>query len=169
MCDLPFDLTSLFQAITAIGTLTAAIYSANAARSVRTQTKASVQLSCLSSYTATQQNKLKASQSSSPDLCKAYFRELFDLHWAEHQLWKANSIDDPVMKTWLNVRFNDYKNKDSLIIKDKKGKKLTITYPGVWDDLIRTEYFKETDDFVKLMILTHEGKIDEALRLKNSK
>jgi hypothetical protein len=158
------------QAWATVGQVAAPLVAAGAAwlsylavRALSKQTKASVLLLCLGAYVDVRKGRTKALREASADLCFDYYRELFDLHWTEFQLWKAGMIEPHVMKAWLDVRHRNHGKDDALDFKDAAGQH-KVTYREVWAKLI-DEYFAPSDPFVQFMRLVHDGDIKEAMKL----
>lgn len=123
--------------------------------------RAHIQIECLNQYIKIQKTKREAGKSKDSDLCYDYYRELFDLHWTEFNLWKKGHILDSVMRAWLDVRSRNFK-KDKFDAKFSSGE--NVSYQLVWEDLVKNKYFSPEDDFIRFMELIHDGKIDKAMK-----
>jgi len=143
----------------------AALFSFLAVAAIRRQTGAGILLQCLEQYVRVRQDKTRALLEKSPELCWDYFRELFDLHWSEFQLWKRGHIPHDIMEAWLDARWRSFSTENLTFPRDS-GEDYTLTYAEAWKKIRDDNYFAASHDFLELMSLTHDGKIKEALRLK---
>ena len=158
-------ITTLFTALTVLSATIAAYLSFRSIRTNIDSTKSQVLLQCLREYINIQKNRTGARLEQSEELCANYYRELFDLHWTEFQMWKLNFIDDTTMTAWLNSRYRNYLD-DYLIAEKENGDKIKIRYKDIWDKVLIEHYFEKDDPFVKFMKHTYDNKIKEALKMK---
>ena len=153
--------------------LAATVFAAVAAIAAWKQTKAvsksttsSNLINCLNAYITIMRFRMKALENKSEQQCKDFYRELFDLHWTEFQLWRENLIPDHVMNAWLSVRRRNY-NTDSLEFETEMGQKVSVTYEQVWRELKDAiEYFEPTDPFVQFMGKAHTEIITDMRKFK---
>ena len=137
------------------------------AKATRESMTASVLIDCLNAYTNVMRQRAVAIESKSEQQCKDFFRELFDLHWTEFQLWRQSMIPNHVMKAWLSVRRRNYDEKKGRIqITTDTDKIVIVTYKQVWDELNRDQYFEEDDPFVTFMNKIHSQKIKDMKKLR---
>lgn len=154
--------------LTAITVLSATYAAYLSYRSIKTNintTKSQVLLQCLREYIDIQKDRTNAKIEKTEELCSDYYRELFDVHWTEFQLWRLNFIDDDSMTAWLNSRYRNYLN-DYLIAKNEKGKEIKICYKDSWEKSVQENYFEKDDPFLAFMKLAHDNNIKEALKMK---
>lgn len=108
--------------------------------------------------------RAQAIESKNEQRCKDFYRELFDLHWTEFQMWRDELIPDHVMKAWLDIRRRNY-HEDSIQFK-KNGQEVTVSYRQVWDELEHKKYFEPTDPYRQLMNKIHEEVIADMRKLR---
>lgn len=142
----------------------AAIFTWREAKAVTKSTTSSNLINCLNAYITIMRAKTKALEDKSEQQCKDFYRELFDLHWTEFQMWRDGLIPDHVMKAWLAVRRRNYLE-DSMQF-DKDGQKITVSYRQVWDELEHKKYFEPTDPYRQLMNKVHEEIITDMNKLR---
>lgn len=123
-------------------------------------TKASVMQKCTESYIIIRRQRSKAIKDKSKEIAKDYYRELFDLHWAEFRHYSEGLIPHKAMEAWLAARARNYKNDKIEFGRDTIT--ITVTYAEEWNELLKAGYFEEDDPFVLFMNKVHEGKIDDA-------
>jgi hypothetical protein len=153
------------QFIATLVAATAAIFSFLAVRAIGKQTRASILLGCLDAYIQIRRHRSEAITAKSQTQCEDYYRELFDLHWSEYQLFAASHIPENVMRAWLDSRWRNYRE-DKVEFTNEGGQRLTVTYEDMWNKLLKSGYFTMKDRYVGFMNLAHEGKIEEALRCR---
>jgi len=135
------------------------------ARAITKSTTASNLVNCLDAYTKLMRDRTKAEEQKSEKLCKDYYRELFDLHWTEFQIWRGDMIPDRVMRAWLAVRRRNYE-KDFLQFDTDNGQKITVKYSQIWDELKSQRYFEPSDPYLQFMDKAHEEVITDMKKLK---
>lgn len=155
----------IIMSIAAIAAALAAAFTYFTARATQKATIASNLVNCLSTYIQLMRARTQALEAKSETQCANFYRELFDLHWSEFQIWRENLIPDHVMKAWLVVRHRNYA-KDALSFVADNGQKVTITYKQVWDDLKNTDYFEGTDPLVRFMDKVHSEVIEDMKKLR---
>jgi hypothetical protein len=144
----------------------AAIATWRQALAISKSTTSSNLINCLNAYIAIMRARTRALENKSEQQCKDFYRELFDLHWTEFQLWQEHMIPDHVMKAWLAVRRRNY-NKDSLEFETETGHKVSVTYQQVWRELKEDiEYFEPTDPFIRFMDKAHTQVITDMQKLR---
>lgn len=143
----------------------AAIFTWLTARATNKATIASNLINCLNTYTALMRRRTKAEEAKNEKQCKDFYRELFDLHWTEFQIWRDGMIPDHVMIAWLAVRRRNYA-KDALEFETAAGQEMRVTYQQVWNTLKDDEYFEPTDPFVRFMDKTHSEAITDMKKLR---
>jgi len=143
----------------------AAVFTWLTARATNKATIASNLINCLNAYTVLMRARTKAEEARSEKLCKDFYRELFDLHWTEFQIWRDGMIPDHVMNAWLAVRRRNYA-KDALEFETATGQGATVTYQQVWNALKDAEYFEPTDPFVRFMDKAHSEAITDMKKLR---
>ena len=92
-------------------------------------------------------------------------RGLIDLLWFEFHMWKASyKIPTEVFQSWLLLRRRDYISGDPQMTFKTTPNQMSsyqakcgsvVSYRNVWNDLIEKRYYKEGDEFVKLMNAVH--------------
>jgi len=142
----------------------AAIFTWLEARAVSKSTTSSNLVNCLNAYITIMRARTKALEDKSEQQCKDFYRELFDLHWTEFQMWRDGLIPDHVMEAWLAVRGRNYRE-DSIQF-DKDGQRVTVSYRQVWDELDDKRYFEPTDPFIQFMDRAHEEVITDMKQLR---
>jgi len=155
----------VIQGIAAGAAAVAAMFSYWAVKGLRKQTNATILLTCLQSYLDVRRTRVRATQDKSKGLAYTYYRELFDLHCSEYNLWRRRLIDQEVTKMWIIARRRDFQ-KDQIVIQDDGEGSNLVSYSDVWQQLLETEYFHPSDPFVEFMNRAHKGEIDAALRNK---
>jgi len=144
----------------------AAIAAWRQTRAVSKSTTSSILINCLNAYLGIMRSRTRALENKSEQQCKDFYRELFDLHWTEFQLWREKLIPDHVMNAWLAVRRRNY-NKDSLEFETETGKKVSVTYQQLWRELKEDiEYFEPTDPFIRFMDKAHAEAITDMCKLR---
>jgi len=123
------------------------------------ETKASVMQKCTETYIIIRRQRSKATQNHSTEIAKDYYREIFDLHWAEYRHYSEGLIPPKAMKAWLAARKRNYDD-DRIEIEDPVKGVQTVSYADEWKYLLKTNYFEKDDPFVTYMNEIHEGKID---------
>jgi len=129
------------------------------------QTRSDALLACLEQYLQIARLREEAISEKSEQLAKLYYQEMFDLLWTEFHLWHYKLIPRPVMRAWLHSRFLNY-HQDTIEFTTREGEVIKICYKDIWENLKEKEYLHSTDTFVPFMDLLHEGKLDDALKLK---
>lgn len=158
---------TISAAIAAILTGWAAVANWLTARATREAMTASVLIDCLSAYTNLMRQRTSAIRNRSQQECKDYFRELFDLHWTEFQLWRERMIPDHVMNAWLSVRRRNFDpKKGCLEFFTDTQEHITVTYQQIWDELKSDEYYEATDPFVAFMNKAHTEVITDMSKLR---
>ena len=147
-----------------IAAAAAAGFTWSGAKAVRKSTTSSNLINCLNSYITIMKARTQAIDSKNEQRCKDFYRELFDLHWTEFQMWRAGLIPDHVMKAWLDVRRRNYKE-DSIRF-EKDGREVTVSYREVWDELKRKNYFEPEDLYRRFMNQIHEEVITDMKKLR---
>lgn len=158
---------TVFAATAAITTGWAAIANWLTAKSTREAMTASNLINCLNAYITIMRQRTVAVNSKDEQQCKDFYRELFDLHWTEFQLWRQRMIPDNVVNAWLNVRRRNYDpTKGYLQFTSATGETVTVTYQQVWSELKSSEYFESTDPFVPFMDKGHSITIKDMKKLR---
>lgn len=142
----------------------AAIGAWRQALAVSKSTTSSNLINCLNAYITVMRARTKAIEDKSEEQCKSFYRELFDLHWTEFQMWRDGLIPNHVIEAWLAVRGRNYRE-DSIQF-DKDGKVVIVSYKQVWDDLIDRRYFEPTDRYLDLMKIVHDEKLTDIKTLR---
>lgn len=143
----------------------AAIFTWLEARAISKSTTASNLVNCLNSYITIMRARTKALEDKSEQQCKDCYRELFDLHWTEFQLWQRDMIPDHTMNAWLRIRNRNYR-KDSMEFLTETGQKISVTYQQEWERLKDIEYFEPDDPFRGLMDKAHREVITDMKKLR---
>jgi len=143
----------------------AAVFTWLTTRATHKATTASNLVNCLNAYTVLMRARTKAEVEKDEKLCKDFYRELFDLHWAEFQIWREGMIPDHVMKAWLAVRRRNYE-KGALQFDTDTGQKITVKYSQVWDELKSQKYFEPTDPYLQFMDKAHDEVITDMKQLR---
>ena len=155
----------IIMSVAAIAASLAAVFTYFAARATQKATTASNLVNCLNTYVGLMRARAKAEEEKGQKLCKDFYRELFDLHWTEFQIWREGMIPDHVMKAWLSVRRRNYE-KDRLQFISDTGRRITVKYSQVWDELKRQKYFEPTDPYLQFMDKAHEEVITDMKQLR---
>lgn len=162
--------TSIFQllllALAALGACAAALFTWFAARATAKANRGQTILSCLDKYISVMKDKNEAIQKKNHQLAKAFYRELFDLHWSEFHLWHEGAIPNDVMRAWIAVRRRNYKS-DGIVCTTDTGTEHRISYANEWKCLKDTDYFEMNDPFVTFMDKVHDGDISDIKELKD--
>lgn len=158
------DLTPWIMLAAAIAAAAAAIFTWLQARAIKKSTTSSNLINCLNSYVNIMRTRSRALENKSELLCKDYYRELFDLHWTEFQMWRDGLIPDHVMDAWLSVRRRNYK--EDFLEFDKDGQKVHVSYQQIWHELEQRKYFEPTDTYCVLMNKAHDEKIADIKKLR---
>lgn len=148
-----------------IAAASAAIFTFLTAKATEKATTASNLVNCLNTYVGLMRVRTKAAEEKDEKLCKDFYRELFDLHWTEFQIWREGMIPDHVMKAWLAVRHRNYAT-DALSFTVDNGQEITISYKQVWEELKNINYFEGTDPFIKFMDRAHDEVITDMRKLR---
>lgn len=145
----------------------AAIMAWKQAVAVNRSTTSSNLVNCLMAYITIMRSGTKALEDKSEKQCKDFYRELFDLHWTEFQMWREGLIPDHVMKSWWAIRSRNYRDNVSLQF-EKDGQTVTVSYRQVWDELEHTKYFEPEpkDQYLTLMHIIHEDKDTNMKKLR---
>ena len=142
----------------------AAVATRDAAQATRDQLRAQTMLACLNQYIDIRRQRLSAEESDNRLRCENHYRELFDLHWSEFQLYRMGVIPEPILRVWLDARKRNYEN-DSIIVSTGDP----VTYKEVWKKLVDQGYWPPNYDFRKFMEIAHEGDLDAAMRYANNR
>lgn len=139
-------------------------------KNLREEFKGRILFDALNSYIAIQKDRRKATSKKDPVLANEYYREMFDLHWTEFNLWRKGYIDDNIMKTWLHARRRNYEH-DTMSTVDQNENTVEVSYSAVWDSLIdpQNAYFIEGDPFKEFMNDAHNNNIQRAINRKKDK
>lgn len=143
----------------------AAFFTWREAKAVSESTTSSNLINCLNAYITIMRARTRALENKSELQCKDFYRELFDLHWTEFQLWQERMIPDHVMKAWLRIRRRNY-NTGSLKFETETGQKISVNYQEVWQELKNIEYFEATDLFIRFMDKVHSEAITDMRELR---
>ena len=160
--------TMLLTALTLISAVSVTYLSYKTIKTNIDTNKSQVLLQCLREYINIQKDRTIAIREHNEEMILNYYRELFDLHWTEYQLWRLNFIDDTPMTAWINGRYRDYLD-DYLIAKDEKGDEIKIYYKDCWDNLVKTNYFEKDDKFITFVKYAHDNNIKDALKMNKKK
>lgn len=150
------------QLLATLAAMAAAIFSFSALRAMGRQTKAHLTLTCLEVYLGVRRQRTTAIEAKSAELCQDYYRELFDLHWAEHQLYRRGSLPREEMEAWLDARHRNYEH-DKVGFIDSEGTQVKVSYRDAWNNLKSEDYFAPGDPYRRMMDLVHDGRLKEAL------
>lgn len=139
-------------------------------KNLKEEFKGGILFNALNSYIAIQKDRRKAVSEKDPELANEYYREMFDLHWTEFNLWRKGYIDDNIMKAWLHARRRNYEH-DTISTVDQKGNTVEVSYSAVWDSLVdpQNAYFIEGDPFKEFMNDAHNNNIQQAIDRKKDK
>lgn len=150
--------------MTALGACAAAFFTCLAARATAKANRGQTLLACLDKYMSIMKDKRKAEESEEVGLAKEFYRELFDLHWSEFNLWHDGAIPNNVMRAWVIVRKRNF-DKDMIVCTFQKRTE-EISYADEWEYLKETEYFEKNDPFVHFMNKVHKGYTSNMKQLK---
>jgi len=125
-------------------------------RQLKKHIMAQTEIRFMEDYINIQKTKCDAIEKKSAPLGYQYYREMFDLHWTAHNLWKKKLIDDRVMRTWLDIRKRNFVDDDKLPIESTPD--YPTSYRETWRKLTAADYnyFAPGDDFVALMEKVHD-------------
>lgn len=154
----------IIMLVAAIAAASAAIFTFFTAKATERATTASNLLNCLNTYVALMRSRTKALEARSERQCKDFYRELFDLHWTEFQIWREGMIPEHVMKAWLAIRHRNHAT-DALSFTTDDGQQITVSYRQVWEELKSANYFEGTDPFIKFMDKAHSEVITDMQKL----
>lgn len=124
--------------------------------------KSQMLLQTMNHYIIIRKDRSIATMNNEKESCKQYYREMFDLYWAEFNLWRLGHIDDECMKIWME-QANKNNKCDFLIVRGNNQTVDKIEYNEEWNKLIKDDYFEEKDPFRQFMNLVHDGQIEEAM------
>lgn len=124
-------------------------------RATKASITASNLVNCLNAYIMVMRSKRRALEEKNKELTKDFYRELFDLHWTEFQLWRKGMIPDNVMQAWLMIRHRNFA-KGQLLFSAENGQQIVVSYSQVWQELKNEDYFEKTDPFLEFMNRVHE-------------
>jgi len=131
--------------------------------------KGKVLFNALNSYIAIQKDRSIVISEKNPESARNYYREMFDLHWTEFNLWRKGYIDDYIMIAWLHARRRNYEH-DTISTTDENGNAIIVSYKKVWESLIdpANAYFIRGDPFITFMEYVHADNIPRAIREKTN-
>lgn len=151
--------------ISVLFTLVIAIFNFRAVLEMRKGTKASITQKCTEDYIMIRRQRTEAIRQNSKEIAEDYYREICDLHWSEFQFYLENLISEEVLKAWLNARKRNF-DSDKIELGDGQGP-IIVKYSEEWKKFVDKGYFEASDPFIEFMTLVHEGKVDEALNMRN--
>jgi hypothetical protein len=159
--------TAVFTALTALATTVLSLITYDSFKRNMDASKSQMLLTCMNHYIQIQKDRTKAIIEKKSDYVREYYREMFDLHWTEFQLWNIGYIDDERMKPWLKLRHKDFDH-DYILIDDQPPSD-KLTYKQVWNELLDANYFSKNGLFATFMDYAHSNDVEEALALKRRK
>lgn len=156
-------LTEWLPPLAATCAAASSVFSYVAVRYVARQTRAQVILDCMRSYTNIRRLRTDATEHHSVDRARDYYRELFDLHWTEYELYRERLIPRRMYVAWLDARRRNFRE-DGIEIQLPNAQCQRVTYAECWHKLVNDNYFSPADGFVAFMQLVHDNNVDAAIR-----
>jgi hypothetical protein len=138
--------------ISAVIALISAIIALTAVRNAKRVALGSTLQYCLEKYVDTMKYKHSAENEHKKGDAVLYYRELFDLFWAETHLWLDDMIPDRIMLQWVRARAASWNGKRGIEISEKGD---IVYYKDCWND-VADNTFKEDPDFLEFMAKIHK-------------
>jgi len=117
------------------------------ARSTQDLAAGGVLVNLLAAYGSLRNSADQALQNKDLGLCRAYYRQYFDLLWTEFQLWRRGLIPNSIMHAWLLAVHRSYRDQ-AFPYRAQDSSEAQLTHKEAWDHAMRELYFDQQDPFV---------------------